>query len=159
MNFEEIRRNATAEWEALVNSETPLIFVGTATCGRSSGALKLLDFIDTQLRSRHLDARVMEVGCIGCCYLEPLVDIAKRGHPRVCYSRVTPEIVSRLITDYLVNDNPRPDLALCTMGKGKVDGIPNLLDLPMFKPQVRIALRNCGYIDPGNINHYIANGG
>jgi NADH:ubiquinone oxidoreductase subunit F (NADH-binding)/ferredoxin len=37
--------------------------------------------------------------------------------------------------------------------------IPKLFELPMLKPQVRIALRNCGIIDPENINHYIASGG
>jgi len=38
-------------------------------------------------------------------------------------------------------------------------GIPRLFDLPIFKPQKRIILRNCGFIDPNNINHYIAKGG
>jgi NADH-quinone oxidoreductase subunit F len=159
MTFEEIKRNAVAEWEALERSEAPLIFIGSATCGRSSGALKLLEQLKAELEQRNLTARVIEVGCIGCCYLEPLVDIVKPGRPRICYIRVTPEILSSLITDYLVNDNPRIDLALCTIGNGKLDGLPTLSDLPMFKPQVRIALRNCGYIDPGNINHYIARGG
>ncbi len=159
MTFEQIQRNAIAEWEALEDSETPRIYIGTATCGRSSGALKVLGHLNAELEKRNIDAQVIEVGCIGCCYLEPLVDIAKRGRPRICYSRVTPEIVPQLITDYIVNDNPRHDLALCTIGGGEIDGIPNLFELPMFKPQVRIALRNCGYIDPGNINHYIANGG
>jgi NADH-quinone oxidoreductase subunit F len=159
MTFEQIQRKAIAEWEALENSEKPRFYVGTATCGRSSGALKVLDHLNTELKKKNLDARVIEVGCIGGCYLEPLVYIAKRDRPRISYSHVTPEIASQLVTDYIVNDNPRPDLALGTVGKGKVDGIPSLFELPMFKPQVRIAFRNCGYIDPGNINHYIANNG
>jgi len=159
MTFEQIQRNAIAEWEALQNSEKPCIYVGTATCGRLSGALKVLAQINTELEQRNLDAIVTEVGCIGCCYIEPLVYIAKRGCPQICYGAVTPEIVPQLIEDYIVNDNPRPDLALCTIGKGKINGIPNLFALPMFKPQVKIALRNCGFINPENINHYIANGG
>lgn len=159
MNFEQIQHDAIAEWSALENSEIPRIYIGTATCGCASGALEVLDHLAAELEQRNIDAHMIEVGCIGCCYLEPVVHIAKRGRPRVCYSCVTPEIVSQLITDYIVNDNPRPDLALCSMGKGEIDGIPNLAELPMFKPQVKIALRNCGYIDPGNINHYIANGG
>ncbi|MCL0104012.1 4Fe-4S binding protein [Dehalococcoidia bacterium] len=159
MIFEQIQSNALARWEALQNSETPRIYIGTATCGRSAGALKVLHRLNAELEERNMAAQVMEVGCIGCCYLEPLLDIAKRGRPRVCYSQVTPEIVPHLIVDYLVNDNPRPDLALCTIGEGEIDGIPNLFDLPMFKSQVRIALRDCGYVDPGNIDHYIANAG
>jgi NADH-quinone oxidoreductase subunit F len=159
MTFEQMQRNAIAECEALEDSETPRIYIGTATCGRSSGALKVLDHFKAELNQRNIDARVIEVGCIGCCYLEPLVYIAKRGRPRLAYSNVTPEIASQLVTDYIINDNPRPDLAICSIGEGEVEDIPNLLELPMFKPQLRIALRNCGYIDPGNINHYIASSG
>lgn len=159
MTFEQMQRNAIAECEALEDSETPRIYIGTATCGRSSGALKVLDHLKAELNQRNIDARVIEVGCIGCCYLEPLVYIAKRGRPRLGYSNVTPEIASQLVTDYIVNDNPRRDLAICSIGEGEVEGIPNLLELPMFKPQLRIALRNCGYIDPRNINHYIASSG
>jgi NADH-quinone oxidoreductase subunit F len=159
MTFEQMQRNAIAECEALEDSETPRIYIGTATCGRSSGALKVLDHLKAELDQRNIDARVIEVGCIGCCYFEPLVYIAKRGRPRLVYSNVTPEIASQLITDYVVNDNPRPDLAICSIGEGEVEDITNFLELPMFKPQLRIALRNCGYIDPGNINHYIASSG
>jgi NADH:ubiquinone oxidoreductase subunit F (NADH-binding) len=88
-----------------------------------------------------------------------LVDIIKPGYPRISYGNVTPEIIPRLIEDYLVNDNPCPDLALGTIGDGRVEGIPSLFELPVLNPQVRIVLRRCGFIDPENINHYIANGG
>ncbi|GAI33540.1 unnamed protein product, partial [marine sediment metagenome] len=81
------------------------------------------------------------------------------NRPRICYGNVTPEIIPQLIEDYVINDNPRPDLALGTIGNGSVDGISKLFELPMLKPQVRIVLRNCGIIDPENINHYIARGG
>ena len=159
MTFAEIRRRATAEWEALHNNGQPRIYVGTATCGRSSGALEVLERIRAELKKRKIAAEIIEVGCIGSCYLEPLVDITNPGRPRISYSLVTPDIAARLVEDYIVNDNPRPDLALCTIGEGSIDNIPTLDELPMFKPQVRIALRNCGYVDPGNINHYIARGG
>ncbi len=101
----------------------------------------------------------MEVGCIGTCYIEPIINIIKPGQPHIYYGNVTPEIATQIIEDYLVNNNPRPDLALGTVGDKVIEGIPKLFDLPMLKPQVRIVLRNCGVIDPENINHYIANGG
>ncbi|MCL0029871.1 (2Fe-2S) ferredoxin domain-containing protein [Dehalococcoidia bacterium] len=78
MIFEQIQGNALARWEALQNSETPRIYIGTATCGRSAGALKVLHRLNAELEERNIAAQVMEVGCIGCCYLEPLLDIAKR---------------------------------------------------------------------------------
>jgi len=157
--FDEIGKRARAEWEALEHSDKPRIYIGTATCGRASGALTVLEAIKSELARHDIEAIITQVGCIGLCYAEPLVDIAKPGRPRICYGSVTPEIIPQLIEDYLINDNPRPDLALGTIGDGDVEGIPKLFELPMLKPQVRIVLRNCGIIDPENINHYIAQGG
>jgi len=159
VTFDEIRSQAASEWEALEHSDKPRIYIGTATCGRASGALTVLEAIKSELAKHNIEATIINVGCIGLCYAEPLVDIAKPGRPRICYASVTPKMVPKLIEDYLVNDNPCPELALGTIGDGSVDGIPKLFDLPMLKPQVRVVLRNCGLIDPENIKHYIATGG
>ncbi len=159
MTFEEIRKQAVAEWESLQRSQKPRILVGTATCGRAAGAMALLDAINEELARHSLDATITQVGCIGLCYIEPMIDIIKPNRPRVCYSQVTPKIISELIEDYLVKDNPRPDLALGTIGEDTIDGIPKLFELPILKPQVRIVLRHCGYIDPEDIKQYIADSG
>ena len=159
MTLEEIKVRAEAQWEALQRSDKPRILVGAATCGRAAGAAAVIKAIEAELAQSNIEAIIIQVGCIGLCYAEPLVDIIKPGRPRICYGNVTPEIAVELINDYILKDNPRPDLALGTHGDGSIDGIPRLFDLPMLKPQVRIALRNCGHIDPENIDHYIANGG
>jgi len=157
MTFEQRQRNATAEWKTL--GEKPCIYVGAATCGRASGALKLIESIKEELKKRKLTTNVIEVGCIGLCYAEPLVDIVGQDGIRISYSHVTPKIIPQLIDEHLINNNPVVPIALGIVGKGKICDIPNLFDLPVLKPQVRIVLRNCGYIDPENINHYIANDG
>lgn len=159
MTFDETRRQALSEWEVLQHSDKPRILVGTATCGRAAGAMDTLEAIHCELSRLGIDTIVTQVGCIGLCYAEPLVDIIKPGRPRICYSGVTPEIIPQLIEDYIINDNPRPDLALGTIGEDGVDGITRLFELPMLKPQVRVALRNCGHIDPEDIKQYIASGG
>ncbi|HEY82631.1 MAG TPA: NADH-quinone oxidoreductase subunit NuoF [Dehalococcoidia bacterium] len=159
MNFTQIKNRAIAEWEAQRKSDKPHILVGSATCGRAAGAGPVLEAIKATLAQHNLEATITQVGCIGLCYAEPLVDIVKPGRPRISYGNVTPEIIPQLIEDYLIHDNPRADLALGTLGEGDIEGIPKLFELPMLKPQVRIALRNCGIIDPENINQYIANGG
>ncbi|UCH42851.1 MAG: FAD-dependent oxidoreductase [Dehalococcoidales bacterium] len=133
--------------------------VGTATCGQAAGANAVLDAIDKELSKLGIQATVMQVGCIGLCFAEPLVDIIKPNHPRICYSSVTPDIIPQLLKEYLIDNNPRPDLALGTIGELTIDGIPKLFELPVFKPQVRISLRNCGHIDPTDIKQYIANSG
>ena len=157
--FSELQEQAKSRWEALLNGEPPQIFVGTATCGRSAGGLEVLETLRNALSEKGVQADIHEVGCIGLCYAEVLVDIIKAGRPRISYRNVTPEIARQLVEDYIVNDNPRPDLAIGTIGEGSVDGIPGLFELPVMKPQVRVAMRNCGIIDPGQIDQYLANGG
>jgi len=159
MTFDKIRSQAVSEWEALERSDKPRILVGAATCGRAAGANAVLEAIDSALAKHKLKAVITQVGCIGLCYIEPIIDIVKPGRPHIFYGNLTPELASQLVEDYIVNDNPRPDLALGTVGNSGVEGIPEFYDLPMLKPQVRISLRNCGLIDPESINHYIASGG
>ena len=159
MDFEAIRTKAISEWESLGKSTSPVIFIGTATCGRAAGADTVLEAINAALERHKIKANITQVGCLGLCYAEPLVDIIKPGRPRIHYGNLTPELAAQLVEEYLVNDNPHPDLALGTTGNGRLPDIPDLYELPVLKPQVRIALRNCGLIDPENINHYIARGG
>jgi len=159
VTFDEVKSRAIADWEALEHSDKPRILIGAATCGRAAGALAVLGAINRELKRRKIKASVIQVGCIGFCYAEPIINIIKPGRPHIYYGNITPEIAAELMDDYLVKDNPRPDLALGTVGDDSVDGIPKLFELPMLKPQVRISLRNCGIIDPENINHYIARDG
>lgn len=159
MTFEQLKRQAIAEREALDESAEPRIYVATASCGHASGAWETWERIKAELDQRNLAGRVIEVGCIGSCYLEPLVAIARRGRPRIWYSRTIPETVPQFIEDCIVNDDPRPDLALGSTGEGKVDGIPQLMELPFFQSQKRIALRHCGHVDPASIHDYIARDG
>jgi len=157
--FREIRGRAVSQWEKLQRNKEPRILVGAATCGRAAGADAVIQAIDAELAKRNITATMARVGCLGLCYAEVLVDIAKPGRPRILYGDVTPELGLQLVEEYLVQDNPRPDLALGTIGEGSIDGIPPLHELPMLRGQVRIALRNCGHIDPENIDQYIANDG
>ncbi|MFC1942335.1 NADH-quinone oxidoreductase subunit NuoF [Chloroflexota bacterium] len=159
MNFDDIQKKAKAEWEALENGDKLNIIVGTATCGRASGSLTTIEAINSELAKHNIEANITQVGCIGICYAEPLVEIAKPNKPHVWYGNVSPQEVPQLVEGYIINDNPLPDLALGTTGDGSIDGIPRFWDLPMLKPQVRIALRNCGIIDPEKISHYIARDG
>lgn len=158
MSFKEIQKQAKAEWDSLYHGDTPLILVGTATCGRAAGALPVAEAIREEVAKRNIEATVSEVGCIGLCSFEPLVTIAKAGFPPICYQSITPELVSRLIEGYILNDDPCLELALGTLqgGDGEAVLIP---ELPRFERELRLIMRNCGYINPEDINHYIANGG
>jgi len=159
MTFQEIQQRAKRDWEELNRSASPLIFVGTATCGRSAGALTVLEALQAELKKHSLDARMIEVGCLGLCYAEPIVTISKPLRPGICYGSITPEKAAELVTGYIINDNVLPDYALGTVGEGSIDGIPDLFQTPVLKQQVRRILRNCGLTDPTDMNHYLANDG
>ncbi len=156
MTFQEIQNQAKSEWETLQNST--YILIGTATCGKAAGALATLEALEKELSRQNVDAKIIQVGCMGLCYAEPLVTISKPDSFRVVYHNVTPELVPRLIEGYIMGDDPCLELALGTL-EGGGEEAPYIPELPRFERELRLVLRRCGYIDPANINHYIANGG
>jgi NADH-quinone oxidoreductase subunit F len=156
MTFEKISNRAKSEWEALQKGS--YILIGTATCGRAAGALDVVAAFNKELTRQGLEVPIIQVGCMGLCHAEPLIVISKAGSLRVVYANITPEIVPRLVTGYVVGDDPCLELALGTLegGDGEAVYIP---ELPRFEHELRLILRRCGFIDPENINHYIASGG
>jgi NADH-quinone oxidoreductase subunit F len=161
--FQEIKRQADKEWNELWKGGKTLILIGTATCGRSAGSLNTKISFEDELSGRGVDANIIEVGCMGPCYAEPLVCIMKPDNPGICYRNITPEKAKDLVDKYITVDgedcDPITEYALGTIGNGTVEGIPRLGDIPVFKPQERRLFEKLGYIDPININHYIAYGG
>ena len=158
-NLDARRLREEAEWEALQDGQVPLILVGTATCGRSAGSLKSLEVLRREAEDRGLECNIVEVGCIGLCYAEPVVSITRPSRPTICYGEVTPRLAGKLVQGYLVDGDPLAEHALGTIGQGSIEGIPDLFDTPVLKPQVRRVLRNCGVIDPTSVGHYLARGG
>ena len=156
MTFEEIRKRAVAQWKALKNGVH--ILVGTATCGKAAGALDVIDAFKNEFLRQSVDVPIIQVGCIGLCYAEPLVIISKPESLRIAYHNITPDLVPRLVEGYIMGDDPCLELALGTLD---IDGrgAPYIPELPRFEHEFRLILRRCGYIDPENIHHYIANGG
>ena len=160
--YNDLHTQAQERWNALVNGELPVIYLGTASCGRAAGALEVLQSIQETLERAHLRAHIVQVGCIGPCYLEPLMDITLPGKPRVSYARVTPEKAQKILKACLGEGDFLSKWAVGHFGDAAFSaqtGIPRFFDLPMLKPQVRIILRNCGLIDPEEIDHYLAHDG
>lgn len=159
MNFQEIVEKAKENYESLFSGENPVILVGSATCGNSAGASALKPILKEEIEKNNLECEVIEVGCIGLCFAEPIITIIKPGKPWVFYGDVTEERLLDILGSYLLNEDPLSEYALGTLGDGKIEGIPPLFEIPVLKPQVRRILRKCGFIDPKNIDHYLVNGG
>jgi NADP-reducing hydrogenase subunit HndB len=88
------------------------IYVGMGTCGIAAGARETLVAIKEELARLNVEATIVQVGCIGICVKEPLVDIQQAGQPRVTYANVMPEMVPRLIQDHLVRGQPVKEWAV-----------------------------------------------
>ena len=155
--FEEIKSRATSRWREVFDSGQPVIVVGTATCGRAAGALDVLETIRTELANQGVNYPVFEVGCLGHCYAEPLVVISKPGYPPICYGYVNTVIAERLVREFIIGDNPCLEFVLGALEEN--DLIPSFADFPRAAYEKKVVLRNCGHIDPTDIDHYITNDG
>jgi len=153
------RAKAVEDWKKLQGGTRPVVYVGAGSCGRAAGATEVIEAIKGHLKHKKVDAQVIEVGCIGPCYLEPLVDVQMPDRPRISYSNVTPKQAVKILDSFHAdNDILRPHL-VGHFGEEQLDSVPRFYEHPMLAPQVRVVLRNCGLIDPDNIDHYLARDG
>jgi NADH:ubiquinone oxidoreductase subunit F (NADH-binding)/NAD-dependent dihydropyrimidine dehydrogenase PreA subunit/(2Fe-2S) ferredoxin len=158
---------AAAQWDALRHGGELVFYVGAATCGRAAGAGAVLDRLRAEIDARGLAARVVEVGCIGPCSLEPLVIVQKPGAPRICYGQVDAKKIVEILERWALGSEPCAEWALGTLNgapngatHGKtVQGVGRFWEHPIMSRQVRRILRNCGLIDPENVDHYLARDG
>ena len=89
------------------NSTATRVVVGMATCGIAAGARPVLTAFVEEVNRRGLkEVVVTQAGCIGMCKLEPIVEVFQPGKEKVTYVKMTPEKVSRIVTEHLVNGNP-----------------------------------------------------
>ena len=157
--WEQIYAEAKKKWEELEASPIH-IRIGTPTCGRAAGALETLEAFRERIEREGIEAKITEVGCMGLCFAEPLVVVSRpeTGIPPIVYRNVGYDEVQRLVEGFLLGDDPCLELALGTL-ELKEDGSPYIPELPRFEVERRLVLKNCGYIDPEDIDHYLARGG
>jgi NADH-quinone oxidoreductase subunit F len=157
--LEGMRAQALTEWRTLEQGSQPHVRIGAATCGQAAGAMDTLAAFEKQRAEHGLDFTISQVGCIGVCYLEPVVIVSKPGQPSILYGNVNSRAAARLTEGWLMGDDPCPDLAIGTMNGQPLDGISSLSSHSMLGTEPRTILRNCGIIDPTDFNHYLATGG
>ncbi len=141
--------------------DKPLILIGTGTCGLGAGAGKTLKRIKNWLTQKNIDAEIVEVGCIGLCVEEPIVDIQLPGRTRLSFKTITEDKVEALL-DAVFQEKPPVDRAIGQFRNEKFkswNGVQFLDKHPFFAPQTRWVLKNCGVINPASIDEYISNGG
>jgi len=123
------------------------IQVGQGSCGNAAGAQKVYSALDTSLKSCSVDARLVSTGCIGACYLEPIVEVIDDAGDKYTYVKVNADTAVEIIEKHVVGGTPIESMFM-----------PDE-DVRMLKSQTKIALRNCGIINPEDIDEYTAGGG
>ncbi len=140
------------------STKVPVIFIGMGTCGLASGADKVKTAIEEELANENIKALVVPTGCVGYCAREPIVDIKLAGEDRVSYCEIQPKDVKELIKTTIIERKIYKKKLLGTYGETK-DHIPNINEIPFFKRQKKVVLKNCGVINPNSIDEYIASDG
>ncbi len=147
----------------------PRITVGMSTCGRGSGAEEIFHALNEAIQSSGQDVLLKSVGCFGSCFQEPMVGVRLPGFPLVLLGHVRVNDAERILESIATEAMP-PDLAYCKIEEWDHitefvrygQGYPKIAPwnaTPFFKSQKKIVLRNCGLINPSDIEEYIAVGG
>ncbi len=154
---------------AKVMPAVPRITVGMGTCGNGNGAEGAYHAFRAAIDASGIDVMLAPVGCFGACFMEPIVTVHLPGSPMVVLKQVQAGDVPRILHD-VATGNITPDLVFCKIedwdhitttlryGHGYPE-IPMWNEVPFFKGQKKIVLRNCGFINPDDIEEYIAVGG
>mgnify|MGYP001863328834 FL=1 len=153
--LEEIRKEKRKELELRVNTEADTrekhILVCRGTGCTSSKSPKIIENFRKIIEEKNLqNVRVIQTGCFGLCAKGPIVIIRPE---ETFYAHVKPEDCEEIIESHICNGK-KVERLLCKDIDGKI--VNRLDELNFYKKQKRIALKNCGVIDPENIDEYIA---
>ena len=123
------------------------VVIGQGSCGIATGAQKTEAEFKAQLEKQNVDVELTITGCVGTCYLEPIVDVYEDNGDMTRYVKVQPDRVERIVAEHLKGGKPVEDFAITDDDK------------KFLEKQQRVVLRHCGMINPEKIDEYLAVGG
>ncbi len=123
------------------------VVIGQGSCGIASGAKKTEAEFLRIVGEENLNVKIDYTGCVGTCYLEPIVDVYEEDGMMTRYVKVQPDKVRAIVDGHIKGGKPVEELAI-------TQGDKNFIDR-----QQRIVLRHCGVINPEHIEDYLAVGG
>jgi NADH-quinone oxidoreductase subunit F len=161
------REQSHRRWQEKIDSDV-YITVGMGTCGLAAGATASLAAIEEELERRDLTATISQIGCVGMCSYEPMVELQAAGRPRLNYGQATAENISEVFAAYfdkaplersVVVGQVAPTVA---RRNGHALHSLSLVDpateerIAFHQKQLRVVLSNCGLIDPESLDDYLA---
>ncbi|MCT4565644.1 MAG: NADH-quinone oxidoreductase subunit NuoF [Maledivibacter sp.] len=123
------------------------IVIGQGSCGIAAGANKVHTEFEKQINDKNLHVELALTGCIGMCHLEPIVDVVDDNGDKTRYVTVKPEMVEEIVAKHIIEKQKVSEYTI------------DEVDQRILDKQERIALRNCGIINPEHIEEYIEKGG
>ncbi|WMT80611.1 NADH-quinone oxidoreductase subunit NuoF [Terrisporobacter mayombei] len=123
------------------------VIIGQGSCGVATGAKKTAAEFERLIEEKNLNIKVDITGCVGTCYLEPIVDVYDDDEVMTRYVKVKPECALEIVEKHLVKGEIATDLEISDEDK------------LFIEKQQRVVLRNCGLINPEKIEEYVAVGG
>lgn len=120
----------------------------------SAGALKIKERFHEVLKEHNItnEVNIIETGCMGPCDYGPVMVIYPEG---IFYKKVTVDDVAEIVSEHFIKGRPVARL----MMQEEDRTISTKKDVPFYQKQVKVALENCGYINPESLEEYIATGG
>ncbi len=122
----------------------------------SSGSMKVIEKLEAELSANGLTDKiqVVKTGCFGLCALGPIMIVYPEG---TFYSKVNVDEIPRIVKEHFMEGNPVKEFLY--QETVTAEGIKPLKETAFYKKQQRLALRNCGVINPEDINEYIGRNG
>ncbi|HSB32522.1 MAG TPA: NADH-ubiquinone oxidoreductase-F iron-sulfur binding region domain-containing protein [Candidatus Sulfobium mesophilum] len=134
--------------------DVPRVRLCSGTACTATGSPKVLGAIEEEASKRGIDVDIVKTGCQGLCQKGPVMKVEPEG---IFYQKVRPEHARSIMSYTIAGGMPfRQSLYRNNILE---EPIPEMTNVPFYKKQLRIALRNNGLIDPRDIYHYIAVGG
>ena len=132
---------------------THVLICGGTGC-TSSGSMKIGDKLEQEIAEKGLqdEVKVVRTGCFGLCALGPIMIVYPEG---TFYTMVTIDDVPEIVEEHLLKGRPVERLVHKDV-ENDVLKVKSLSETTFYKKQIRVALRNCGLIDPEQIDEYIA---
>ena len=127
-----------------------IVKVGLASCGVAAGAVPIYETLLSALKGRD-DVEIKKVGCIGLCYMEPIVEIERDGKS-IAYGKVDTALAKEIAESHAVRGEIVQRAVI-------LDPSSKACENERMDSQVRIVLRNSGLIDPEKIDEYVARDG
>jgi len=132
-----------------IKDDSIVIKVGYGASGIAAGSAEILKTIKNYIKDKNYNIKVIQTGDLGMSFREPIVEVDSKATDRIILGNVKSKMIPDIIEDLVHKNKVNEDYIVAGTNYITDDDI-------FFKKQMRVALKNCGLIDPENIEDYIS---